>query len=266
MHPFPSLLNGVAVLVMAMIAGGSTTTALRLGGAMVLIQFAIGTLNDIVDAPRDGGRVPAKPIASGLIGMATARRVAVGAGVGGLILAAPSGSITFLIACLGLGCGVAYDLALSRTPVSWLPLAFALPLVPVFAWYGAVDRLPGEILTMVPIAVIAGTGLAIGNALVDHASDAARGRRTVAVAFGPTRGWVIHGALIIVAVVLAVVRRPQGGGPVADPLLLAGSAAVGAGVILLRRSAGAGPRVGWGLEAAGLAAVGIAWVVAAARP
>jgi 4-hydroxybenzoate polyprenyltransferase len=67
-HPFPSLLDGLVVAAVAVVAGASIAPdALVLGLSMTLLQFAIGALNDLHDAPTDGGRVPAKPIPSGLV-------------------------------------------------------------------------------------------------------------------------------------------------------------------------------------------------------
>ena len=47
LHPYPSLLNGAAVLLMALVAGASAGLAIRLSVAMTCLQFAIGTLNDV---------------------------------------------------------------------------------------------------------------------------------------------------------------------------------------------------------------------------
>ena len=252
---------------MALIADGSVPTAIRLSVAMVLMQFAIGTLNDVVDAPRDADRVPAKPIAAGLIRAVTGRRIAVGSGLGGLALAALSGPSTLVIAALGLGCGAVYDLALSRTPISWLPLALALPLVPVYAWFGAVDGLPANILAIIPIAMLAGAGLAVGNALVDHTADEVRGRRTIAVALGRPRAWAAHAAALIGVIILVVAYRPTGGGAAMSVSLTVGIALVLGGVSGLRNGTDFKRRLGWGLEAAGIATLGIGWVLASAsRP
>jgi len=49
----------------ALVAGADAMTAVRLGVAMTALQVSIGSLNDIVDAPHDRGRTPAKPIRSG---------------------------------------------------------------------------------------------------------------------------------------------------------------------------------------------------------
>ena len=57
---------------------------------MTALQASIGTLNDLVDAPRDAGRKPGKPIPAGTVSIGTARSVAVGAAAVGL---APVGTI-----------------------------------------------------------------------------------------------------------------------------------------------------------------------------
>ena len=55
-HPFPSILDGAVVALVALVAGGAAPVAIVLGLSMTLLQFAIGTVNDLVDAPR--GRRP----------------------------------------------------------------------------------------------------------------------------------------------------------------------------------------------------------------
>ncbi|MBI2763613.1 MAG: UbiA prenyltransferase family protein [Chloroflexi bacterium] len=269
-HPFPSLLNSVAVFVMASTAGGPVTAALRLAVAMLFIQFAIGTLNDVLDAPRDRDRRPIKPIAAGLVSASTARGIALGSATGGLILVAPSGPETLAVAAAGLGCGVTYDLWLSRTAISWLPLAFALPLVPLYAWLGASGGVPAAVLAVVPVAILAGAGLAIGNALVDLEADRGHGRRTVAVVLGRTGAWATHASGLVVAIVLAILLRPLGGGLAAERVLAAGIGLAVAGIVLaLTDVVPVGPprgitgRIGWALEAVGVAAIGIGWVLAA---
>ena len=44
-----------------MVAGGAAPVAIVLGLSMTLLQFAIGTVNDLVDAPRDAGHKPGPP-------------------------------------------------------------------------------------------------------------------------------------------------------------------------------------------------------------
>ncbi|HET9755308.1 MAG TPA: UbiA family prenyltransferase, partial [Candidatus Limnocylindrales bacterium] len=87
-HPFPSILDGVVVGAVALLAGGGVALATLLGLSMIALQMAIGALNDLVDAPADAGRVPPKPIPAQEVSVATARTVALVAAALGLGLAA----------------------------------------------------------------------------------------------------------------------------------------------------------------------------------
>lgn len=152
---------------------------------MTLLQLAIGTVNDIVDAPRDAGRKPGKPIPAGLVPATPASLLAVGLFGAGLALAS---SVSLPLAGLGVvafGIGLAYDLVLKGTAWSWLPFAIGIPLLPVFGWVGAAGVLPPGSVILLPTAVAAGAALAIGNALVDVERDTAAGVSSIAVALGP---------------------------------------------------------------------------------
>ena len=60
-------LDGAVVGVVALVGGGGPGAALALGLSMTLLQFAIGTLNDLVDAPRDTVARQDKAIPAGLV-------------------------------------------------------------------------------------------------------------------------------------------------------------------------------------------------------
>ena len=75
----------------------------------MLLLFAIGATNDLVDAPADRRAAPAKPIPAGLVTPGAARRVALAAGAGGLLLAAAGGPAGLLVAAAGLAVGLLYD-------------------------------------------------------------------------------------------------------------------------------------------------------------
>ena len=163
---------------------------------MTMLQFAIGALNDIVDAPADAGRIPPKPIPAGDVprGMASGV-VAIAAGVG-LLLAAPSGPATFVVGVVVLAVGGAYDLFAKGTPWSWLPFAVGIPLLPVYGWLGVAGSLPDFFVILVPMAMLAGAGLAVANARVDVDTDQAAGTRSVATALGARRSWWVGLALM----------------------------------------------------------------------
>ena len=274
-HPFPSLLTSAATTAIATLAGADPPTSLRLGLAMLGIQFSIGALNDLVDAPIDAAQKPRTPIPSGLVGRAVALVVAIAGASAGMGLSAVSGISTVIagIGCLGLG--YLYDLRLSRTVLSWLPLSLALPLLPIHAWLGATGSIPAGLLTLVPVGIVGGGGLALANGLVDIERDATAGRIAAAVALGRRPSWLVQTLALAVAATLAVFVAP--GVPPDAPGLDLGAlrvlrfVGVALGVSLLGLGAAglAAGRAsvrerGWELEAVGVACLGVGWLAGTA--
>jgi 4-hydroxybenzoate polyprenyltransferase len=273
----------VATGALAALAGGAPATAVALALSMLGIQFAIGTTNDLADADRDAVTRPGKPIPSGAVGRRSALGVAVAAAALGLALAAPRGPATLAIAAAGLGVGLAYDLVLKPTPLSWLPYAIGIPLVPLFAWTGAAEGVPPAVFALACLAVPAGAGIAVANALADLDDDREAGTRTVATVLGPERAWrvataLLFGTYMAAVVALAALGAGSGDGPavavrsgegaIAGGIVTAtGWAAIGAAGVLLAIGArmGRGPapsrrRAGWGIEAVGVVVLGCGWV------
>lgn len=274
-HPFPSLLTAAATAGISVLAGASVLTATRLGVAMLAIQFSIGALNDLVDAPLDARQKPRKPIPSGLVSPRAAGTLAIGGAALGLTLSAVSGTSTTVIALGCLALGFAYDLRLSRTAWSWLPLSLALPLLPIFAWVGAVGSVPPGLIALVPVGLLAGAGLALANGLVDIDRDRSVERRAVAVALGRRHAWLGQVLALGAAAALTVAFAPQvpasDAGSSAPVLRTVRVAGVWLGVLLL--AAGAAllasdrPGVrerGWELEALGVACLGLGWLAGTA--
>ena len=260
-HPFPSVLDGVATAIVALIAGAPGTDAARLGVAMTAIQVAIGTVNDLVDAPADAVAKPAKPIPAGLVSRPAAGALTGTAIVVAVVLAIPSGWGTVALALLCLGVGLAYDLALKGTAWSWLPFAVGIPLIPVFAWYGGVGALPAFFAVLIPTAVVAGAALAIGNALADLERDEASGVTSIATALGAERAWRVQGGLLIVVGVAAVLSAALIGAT-AVQLAVVGVAAL---VPIAAATAGRGHSArgrerAWEGEAVGVAVLSVAWL------
>jgi 4-hydroxybenzoate polyprenyltransferase len=264
-HPFPSLLDGAVVGVVALVGGGGPRTALALGASMTLLQFAIGTLNDLVDAPRDAVARRDKAIPAGLVSVGAARAIAVASAVGGLLLAATGGPVLVLLGILVLGIGAAYDLRARGTTWSWIPLAVGVPILPVFGWFGATGLLPGVFLVLVPAAANAGAALAIANAVVDIERDEAAGSSSIAVALGPGRSSIVVLALHLVVAALAVGTGYALGAPtgwVAAILLSAlvplGGAVLGLGAAL--RAGTSGRELAWEIQAVGTGLLAVAWM------
>ena len=263
-HPFPSLLDGVATVAIALVAGGEPVTAVRLGAAMVALQASIGALNDIVDAPADAGRKLGKPIPLGVVSMGAARVVVALGGGGGLVLTIPSGPLVLATAILILVIGYGYDLVGKGTRWSWLPFAVGIPLLPVFAWLGAAGRLPATFTILIPVAVVAGAALAVANARADVERDVAAGQTSVATWLGIARAWRVSAVLLVGVIAVAL-----GSLVLHAASLLAVMAAAGASLVIasgLAWAAGSTATAArreraWQLEAIGVALLAASWLM-----
>jgi 4-hydroxybenzoate polyprenyltransferase len=247
----------------ALLAGADPGTALRLGIAMTALQASIGALNDIVDAPRDRGIKPGKPIPAGVVSDRSGWVVVAVAAALGVALSAPSGLATLGLAVVVLAIGYGYDVLLKGTIWSWLPFAVGIPLLPVYGWLGTTGGLPESFVILLPAAVIAGAALAIANARVDAERDAAAGVESAATRLGLDRSWLVNAGLLAPVVLLAlatlIVRSPSA--------VVALAAACAAGVIglgiIIGRSTDSGRRErAWELEAVGVGLLAAAWLAA----
>ena len=272
-HPFPSLLNAIATAAIALLAGADLGSAARLGLSMLALQASIGAVNDLADIEADRLGKPAKPIPAGLVTPPVALGWAAVALALCLLLAWPSGLATVVVALACVSLGYLYDLRLSRTALSWLPLALALPLLPVFAWVGATGDVPSGLLTLVPLAMVAGGALLVANGLVDVERDVLAGKRTVAVRIGWRRAWLAHLGAMVIVVILALQLAPAvggvvaGAGPAAEAMRLLRTFGVPVGALMLiagaemvsARRPGLRER-GWELESIGTAVLGLGWL------
>jgi len=267
-HPFPSVLDGLVVLLVALVAGASPAHAALLGLSMTLLQFAIGALNDIVDAPRDVARAASKPIPGGRVTLRAARVVAATCGALGVVLAlAGGGPGLAALAVVILGIGAVYDLVAKGTTLSWLPLAVGIPLLPVYGWFGAAGSLPGVFVVLIPAAANAGTALAIANAVVDVERDRAAGTGSIAVALGARRASVLVVVLHAVVAALAVGTAAVLGAPSGwlAAVVLAAAIPLSGGLLGLAATGRAGPalrELAWEVQAIGTGLLAVAWLVA----
>jgi 4-hydroxybenzoate polyprenyltransferase len=260
-HPFPSLLDGLVVAAVALVAGADGPTAVRLGVAMTLLQASIGTLNDLVDAPRDAVSKPAKPIPAGLVSRSVAWAVVVGGGGLGVVLALGSGAATGLLAVVVLAIGYGYDLVAKGTVWSWLPFAIGIPLLPVFGWLGATGGLAPRFALLIPVAVVAGAALAIANARADAERDVSAGIDSIAVRLGLERSWTVHAVLLAVVLGAAIVTVVASGASTAAQAGVVGaSLVVTVGAWLGRHADRSRRERSWEMEAVGVALLAAAWL------
>jgi len=233
---------------------------------MLALQFSIGAANDLLDERDDGVAKPAKPLPAGLIDRRAAQGIAVGGGIVGLAAAALHGTAVLSVAVAGYALGLLYDLGLKRTPWGWLAFAFALPLVPAFAWLAASGELPPRFGLLAGLGLLAGAALAVANGLVDLPGDAASGSRGVAVSLGRRGGLaLVVVAETAVAFVVAVTLLAPGEGIPTIPTWLVGAAVLGGSTCCIagwRLSADPAARrreAGWELQAVGLGLLALGW-------
>jgi 4-hydroxybenzoate polyprenyltransferase len=264
-HPFPSALDAAVTAVVAVLAGAPALGAATLGAAMLLLQFAIGAVNDWADAPGDTRSRRSKPIVAGLVPRAGALAIGGVCAALGLLLAATQGAAVVVVGAAGLGAGFAYDLGLKGTAGAWLVFAAGFILLPLFAWLGGAGAPPAFLSWIVVLALPAGALVSLANGLVDLEADEPVGSRGPAVLLGRRRTIVALAALdtiLIAGVVISVAPRSPH---------LANAAGIAAGALILAAGWNRGRALsrrarldGWHLQAIGLAVLAAAWFAAMA--
>jgi len=231
---------------------------------MLGLQFSIGAANDWFDVELDALTKPAKPIPAGRVTRSAAAIVAVVCGGGGLALAivgaGAGGWLTFGCAAGMLGAGLAYDARLKRTAFSWLPFAVAFPLLPLYAWFGAVGEPPPGAQLLLPVAFLAGPTLQLANGLVDAEGDARGGVVGLVGRLGIGRSWAVLAVLQIVVNSLAVVTVFDSGGSVGRASVLLAAALAFFGVALSRGATTSTREWGWRCQAVALAFLALSWL------
>jgi 4-hydroxybenzoate polyprenyltransferase len=265
-HPFPSALNAVAVLAIALVAGGSFPVALQLALAMLGLQFCIGAVNDVFDERLDALSKPGKPIPAGHVTRTTAWVVAAASGTAGLGLAATvrlPDPLPLAMAATMLGAGLVYDAWLKPTAFGWVCFAVALPVLPLYAWYGATGALPPRWEVLVPVAALAGPQLQLANGLIDLESDRRAGLRTLAVKLGRRRALLVMAAALFVIHALAWLTLPADAAPVVPVLSgVAGALALG-GLMASAQGEQVMREIGWAAQAGSIAVLAVAWLLGA---
>lgn len=224
LHPFPSVLVAALTAVIGFMAGGAdapgTVGVLALG--MLLYQFVIGVTNDLADAAEDLAAKPWKPLPSGAVSRPAALAILAGCLGAALALTATLGWAAWLVGVAGLTCGLAYDLWLKRTPLSWAPYTVAFALVPIWV-HLALDAWDDALWLAAPLSLALGLSVHLAN----QAPDVATGELGIPALLGERGSRAAAVALfLLVAVAVAVLRS---GLPVASATALMTGAAVAAG-------------------------------------
>jgi 4-hydroxybenzoate polyprenyltransferase len=237
-HPAPAiavtLLSGVLGAILLAQEGRPIDerwwlTVLAIAGSQVFT----GITNDLADAARDeaAGRIE-KPIPAGAVSQNLALWLA---SAGLAVQVAASTWLGALPLVLGLGAvasAAAYNLALSRTPLSPLPYLISFGLLPL--WIGAGVDVPLErVVPAVPLAAAFAAAAHLANTLRDFDSDAASGSRCLAQVLGRgTTQWLAVGLALAVGLGVAVALVAGGrASPASLALGAIGLACVGLGAL-----------------------------------
>lgn len=230
-HPGPSLLVTLVFVAIAGLAGRGVPNAVRilqLVGTMLPIQLCIGVINDVVDLPADAIAQPYKPLARSVLDRSAAAWIGVVLGLIGLGVAATINLATLGLAAAALGAGLAYDLGLRRTPLSWVPWWGGMAVLPILA-YAAAGSIPSRLLILIPLSALIAVGLHLANAQPDIDADRIAGVHSLPVIVGVRAArWAGLAALAAAGLVALALALPLGQ---AVPLLFAGAAILGCGVV-----------------------------------
>ena len=214
LHPFPSLLVAGVTVVIAVLADRHAGVGFfaRIGGGMLLFQFAIGIANDVVDLEDDARAKPWKPLPRRAVGRQAAVLLAAACAGGGLLLTSSLPAGAWLIGAAGLFCGLVYDVYFKRTPLSWLPFSLAVPLIPVWV-YLSLGRWDGLLWWSFPLGALLGMALHFANQAPDTEADREAGISAATQRAGERKSRAVSvalfGAAASAAVLILLSRSPE---------------------------------------------------------
>ncbi|OON83065.1 hypothetical protein B1H18_02830 [Streptomyces tsukubensis] len=210
-HLAPTLAVSLLVTLLAVVAGQSAARCLLVAAAVLAGQLSVGWSNDAIDAVRDAetGRRE-KPVAAGVVGVATVRAAACAALLLCAVFSLACGPLAGAVHLLGVIAAWTYNLGLKATVLSWLPYAVGFGALPAFVSLGLPGR-PAPAWWVVVAAALIGVGAHLANVLPDIAADLITGVRGWPQRLGPARVRILLPAPLVAATVLLAVAGP---GPV----------------------------------------------------
>ena len=209
-HPFPTMLNVAATFGLALVAAHGvpdTSLTVRMLIVMFLAQSAIGVTNDYFDEDLDRAAKPWKPVAAGIVPPSLAAALALALIGACAAVAATLDWAGFLLAMLGLACGLAYDARLKRSVLSAVPYMVAIPTLPLWVWATLGEWRPA-LWWLLPVGALIGIALHLQNTLADIESDRAHGVRGLAHVLGPQRSMVVAWGAFAIALGATAVLAP----------------------------------------------------------
>jgi 4-hydroxybenzoate polyprenyltransferase len=230
-HPAPTVavvtLSAALAAILASQSGPISIVRLALTTTAVLgSQILTGALNDWADRDRDRLAHRAKPISEGRVSAGAALAVAAFGVAVQVAASIPLGALAFLLGAAASASAVAYNLWVSRTPLSVLPYLVSFGLLPLWIAAGmdvSLDRVAAAPLLVGPFAAAAH----LANTLRDFDTDARIGSRNLAQVLGRVRAFGIAFALAM-AVGIGVGASFIAGGSLDAPTAILGLAGLGA--------------------------------------
>jgi len=188
-HPAPAaavtaLSAALATILAAESGGGVHIATIALVTASVAgSQVFTGATNDLTDQTRDAILRPEKPLPAGELSPNAALWIAAGGLAIQVVTASRLGPIPLVFGVAASASALAYNLWLSRTPLSVVPYLVSFGLLPL--WIAAsvgvpLDRVAPAVLLVGPFAAAAH----LANTLRDFDADAALGSRCLAQVLG----------------------------------------------------------------------------------
>jgi 4-hydroxybenzoate polyprenyltransferase len=194
-HPAPTVavvaLSAALAFILADPSGPVLVDRLALTTATVLgSQVLTGALNDWADRDRDRLARRRKPIVEGLVTPRGALALAAAGGALQLAASVPLGALALLIGVAASASAIAYNLWLSRTPLSVLPYLVSFGLLPL--WIAAGMDVPLSRVAAAPVLVGPFAAAAhLANTLRDFETDQRTGSRNLAQVLGRRRAFAI---------------------------------------------------------------------------
>jgi 4-hydroxybenzoate polyprenyltransferase len=194
-------------------------------------QIVTGALNDWADRGRDAIAQPDKPIPSGGVTPRAALRLAVAGAVLQLAATIPLGALPVALGLVASASAIAYDLWLSRRPMSVVPYLVSFGTLPL--WVAAGVGAPFERVALAPVIVGPFAAAAhLANALRDFDADRRLGSRNLAQVLGRATAFRVAGGLALGVAAVVGIAFAVGGRLTPLPLILGaiGVAAVALGI------------------------------------
>jgi len=264
-HPAPTAavtaLSAALATILAVEGGGRVNVAtIALATASVAgSQVFTGATNDLTDQSRDAILRPEKPLPAGDLSASAALWIAAAGLAIQVVTAGRLGTLPLVLGVAASASALAYNLWLSRTPLSVVPYLVSFGLLPL--WIAAsvgvpLERVAPAVLLVGPFAAAAH----LANTLRDFDADAALGSRCLAQVLGRRTAHRLALALAVgvgVGVALGFMLASR---------LQAASVVLGVlGLLAILRGSSNATRLWQGVLAAAILWT-IAWALASAPP